>query len=159
PVLLELKAGYQLVLTIPHRTETNPERLAARHRETEIAHQKFAKLLETSGDVRDFITENVRLFNGTPGDSRSFDLLDGLLDDQVYRLASWRVAGDEVNYRRFFDINELAAIRMEDPRVFSETHRLILRLVRDGVVTGLRIDHPRRLYAPRAHFRPLQPPR
>ena len=154
--LLELKAVYQLLLTMPHRTETDPERLAARHREAEIAHQKFARLLETSGDVRDFITENVRLFNGTPGDARSFDLLDGLLQDQVYRLASWRVAGEEVNYRRFFDINELAAIRMEDPRVFAETHRLILELVRDGIVTGLRIDHPDGLYAPGEYFRRLQ---
>jgi (1->4)-alpha-D-glucan 1-alpha-D-glucosylmutase len=154
--LLELKAVFQLLLTIPHRTETDPERLAARHRETEIAHQKFAKLLETSGDVRDFITENVRLFNGTSGNSRSFDLLDGLLHDQVYRLASWRVAGEEVNYRRFFDINELAAIRTEDPRVFAETHRLILRLVREGIVTGLRIDHPDGLYAPGEYFRRLQ---
>ena len=154
--LLELKAVHQLLLTIPHRTETNPERLAARHRETEIAHQKFASLLETSGDIRDFITENVRLFNGTPGNPRSFDLLDGLLNDQVYRLAYWRVAGEEINYRRFFDINELAAIRMEDPRVFAETHRLIFRLVREGTVTGLRIDHPDGLYAPGEYFRRLQ---
>ncbi len=153
--LLELKAVYHLLLTIPHRTETDPERLAARHRETEIAHQKFARLLETSGDVRDFITENVRLFNGTPGDPRSFDLLDGLLHDQVYRLAYWRVAGEEINYRRFFDINELAAIRTEDPRVFAETHRLIFRLVREGIVTGLRIDHPDGLYAPGEYFRRL----
>src|SRR5262249_1581354 len=122
--LLELKAIYELLLTIPRRTETNLERVAARHREAEIAIQKFADLLQTSGDVRDFITENVRLFNGTPGAPRSFDLLDGLVHDQVYRLAYWRVAGEEINYRRFFDINELAAIRMEDPRVFAETHRL-----------------------------------
>jgi (1->4)-alpha-D-glucan 1-alpha-D-glucosylmutase len=154
--VLELKAVYQLLLTIPHRTEADPERLAARRRETEIAHQKFAKLLETSGDVRDFIAENVRLFNGTPGNPRSFDLLDGLLQDQVYRLASWRVAGEEINYRRFFDINELAAIRTEDPRVFAETHRLILRLIRQGIVTGLRIDHPDGLYAPGEYFRRLQ---
>jgi hypothetical protein len=90
--LLELKAIYELLLTIPRRTETNLERLAARYREAEIAVQKFAGLLETSGDVRDFITENVRIFNGTPGDPRSFDLLDELLHDQVYRLAYWRVA-------------------------------------------------------------------
>jgi len=154
--LLELKAIYELLLTIPRRTETNLELLAARHREAEIAIQKLAGLLETSGDVRDFITENVRIFNGTPGDPRSFDLLDGLLHDQVYRLAYWRVAGEEINYRRFFDINELAAIRMEDPRVFAETHRLILGLVREGIVTGLRIDHPDGLYAPGEYFRRLQ---
>ncbi|HWN92786.1 MAG TPA: malto-oligosyltrehalose synthase, partial [Verrucomicrobiae bacterium] len=154
--LLELKSVYQMLLTIPHRTETDRELLAARHRETEIAYQKLAKLLEASGDVRDFISENVRLFNGAPGDPRSFDLLDGLLHDQVYRLAYWRVAGEEINYRRFFDINELAAIRTEDPRVFAETHRLILRLVREGIVTGLRIDHPDGLYAPGEYLRRLQ---
>src|SRR5213594_1218891 len=154
--LLELKSVYEMLLTIPHRTETDRELLAARHRETDIAYQKFAKLLEASGDVRDFISENARLFNGTPGDHRSFDLLDGLIHDQVYRLAYWRVAGEEINYRRFFDINELAAIRTEDPRVFAETHRLILRLVREGIVTGLRIDHPDGLYAPGEYFRRLQ---
>jgi len=154
--LLELKSVYQMLLTIPHRTETDRELLAARHRETDIAYQKLAKLLEESGDVRDFISENVRLFNGAPGDPRSFDLLDGLLHDQVYRLAYWRVAGEEINYRRFFDINELAAIRTEDPRVFAETHRLILRLVREGIVTGLRIDHPDGLYAPGEYLRRLQ---
>jgi len=54
--------------------------------------------------------------------SKSFDLLDQLLSYQVYRLAYWRVASEEINYRRFFDINELAAIRMEDPAVFLSSH-------------------------------------
>src|SRR5205814_1977544 len=79
-------------------------------------------------------------------------LLDGLLDAQVYRLAFWRVAGEEINYRRFFDINELAAIRMEEPEVFAAAHRLLFRLVRDGIVTGLRIDHPDGLYRPAEYF-------
>src|SRR5262249_2541833 len=81
----------------------------------------------------------------------------GLLHDQVYRLASWRVAGEEVNYRRFFDINELAAIRTEDPRVFAKRHRLILRLIREGIVTGLRIENPDRRYTPGDNFNPPQP--
>ena len=71
-------------------------------------------------------------------------------------MAFWRVAGEEINYRRFFDINELAAVRMEDPRVFAETHRLVLRLVGEGAVTGIRVDHPDGLYAPAAYFRQLQ---
>jgi (1->4)-alpha-D-glucan 1-alpha-D-glucosylmutase len=106
--------------------------------------------------VRAFVEDNVRIFNGTPGEPRSFDLLDALLDDQAYRVASWRVAGEEINYRRFFDINELAAIRMEEPEVFAETHRLVFRLVGEGVVTGLRVDHPDGLYAPAEYFRRLQ---
>ncbi|PYN14429.1 MAG: malto-oligosyltrehalose synthase, partial [Candidatus Rokuibacteriota bacterium] len=94
--------------------------------------------------------------NGTPGDPRSFDALDALLDEQAYRAAFWRVAGEEINYRRFFDINELAAIRMEVPEVFAETHRLVFRLVSEGVVTGLRVDHPDGLYAPAEYFQRLQ---
>ncbi len=66
------------------------------------------------------------VFNGTAGDPRSFDRLDALLGEQVYRLAFWRVAGEEINYRRFFDINELAAIRMEVPEVFAAAHRAAL---------------------------------
>ena len=86
----------------------------------------------------------------------SFDLLDQLINAQPYRLAFWRVAGEEINYRRFFDINELAAIRTETPEVFQATHQLILQLVAEGKVTGLRVDHPDGLRDPAAYFRQLQ---
>jgi (1->4)-alpha-D-glucan 1-alpha-D-glucosylmutase len=156
PALLELKSLITWFVTIPPRTETDPERLAARKRETEIGRQRLAALVKESGDVRDFVDDNVRLFNGTEGNPESFDLLDALIDDQVYRVAFWRVAAEEINYRRFFDVNELAAIRMEEPEVFAEAHRLILRLIGDGVVTGLRIDHPDGLFAPAQYFQRLQ---
>jgi (1->4)-alpha-D-glucan 1-alpha-D-glucosylmutase len=68
--------------------------------------------------------------------------LDGLLSKQVWRLSYWRVATEEANYRRFFDINSLAAVRMEDPVVFQKEHELALRLVRESKVAGLRVDHP-----------------
>ena len=68
--------------------------------------------------------------------------LHELLEDQVYRLAYWRVAAEEINYRRFFDVTELAGIRVEDELVFEHVHRLIFRWVREGGVTGLRVDHP-----------------
>ncbi|HEY1587073.1 MAG TPA: malto-oligosyltrehalose synthase, partial [Polyangia bacterium] len=84
------------------------------------------------------------------------DLLEEILDHQAYRLAHWRVAGEEINYRRFFDINSLAAIRMEDERVFHDTHQLVFRLLDEGKITGLRIDHPDGLYAPSSYFRRLQ---
>ena len=138
------------------RTETAPEAVAERAREKEVAKRRLGALCESSPRVRDFVDENLRLFNGTPGDPRSFDLLERLLDSQAYRLAFWRVAGEEINYRRFFDVNGLAAIRMEDPRVFAEAHRLVLGLVRDGKASGLRIDHPDGLHAPSAYFRRLQ---
>ena len=106
--------------------------------------------------MRQFVDANIAAFNGRVGEPRSFDLLQRLLDAQAYRLAFWRVAGEEINYRRFFDVNGLAAIRMEDPRVFAEAHRLVLTLIGEGLATGLRIDHPDGLYAPAAYFRRLQ---
>ena len=118
--------------------------------------RRLAALAAESEPVRRFIEENVAPFNGTPGDPRSFDLLDELLEQQCYRLAYWRVAPDEINYRRFFDINDLAALSMERPEVFEAAHRLILRLVAEGKVDGLRIDHPDGLYDPAQYFRRLQ---
>src|SRR5262249_14577196 len=99
---------------------------------------------------------NVALFNGRPGDPRSFDQLDELLEHQCYRLAYWRVAPDEINYRRFFDINDLAALSMERPDVFEAAHGLVLRLLAEGKLDGLRIDHPDGLYDPAQYFRRLQ---
>jgi (1->4)-alpha-D-glucan 1-alpha-D-glucosylmutase len=138
------------------RTDTSPAAVADRAREKEVAKRRLAALCEASPAVREFVDANVAIFNGRPGEPRSFDLLDRLLDGQAYRLAFWRVAGEEINYRRFFDVNGLAAIRMEEPRVFAAAHRLVLALVRDGKATGLRIDHPDGLYAPAAYFRRLQ---
>jgi (1->4)-alpha-D-glucan 1-alpha-D-glucosylmutase len=73
-----------------------------------------------------------------------------------YRLSYWRVASDEINYRRFFDINDLAALRMENETVFDATHRFAFELVREGAVEGLRIDHPDGLFDPAAYFKRLQ---
>jgi (1->4)-alpha-D-glucan 1-alpha-D-glucosylmutase len=155
PDLGELKSLIAWFTTLPARPEAT-----APGGDGEPALQRGRKrltaLLAAAPAVRAFVADNVRIFNGTPGDPRSFDLLDGLLDEQAYRLAYWRVAGEEINYRRFFDINELAAIRMEESRVFAETHRLVFRLVGEGIVTGLRVDHPDGLYAPAEYFRRLQ---
>jgi len=84
---------------------------------------------------------DARELNGTPGDPSSFDALHELLEQQPYRLAWWRTANREVNYRRFFDIGDLISIRQEEPAVFEATHGFVLDLVSRGVVTGLRIDH------------------
>jgi (1->4)-alpha-D-glucan 1-alpha-D-glucosylmutase len=138
------------------RIDTSPEAVADRAREKEVAKRRLAALCEASPRVREFVDENVRAFNGRVGDRRSFDLLERLLDAQAYRLAFWRVAGDEINYRRFFDVNSLAAIRMEEPFVFAAAHRLVLALVHAGKASGLRIDHPDGLYEPPAYFRRLQ---
>ena len=122
----------------------------------EAARRRLAALARRSPAVRAFVESRVALFNGRPGVPESFDLLDALLDRQRYRLAFWRVAADEINYRRFFNINELAAVRVEDAGVFEFSHRLVFRLLAEGRVQGLRIDHSDGLYDPPAYFRALQ---
>src|SRR5688500_19521287 len=91
-----------------------------------------------------------------PGNARSFDLLDRLLEAQSYRLAFWRVAAEEINYRRFFAINELAAIRQEEPAVFAAAHGLLLDLLATGRASGVRLDHPDGLWDPAGYARDLQ---
>nr|MDQ6913921.1 malto-oligosyltrehalose synthase [Verrucomicrobiota bacterium] len=151
---------FQSIITglenLPRRNETDPERVALRAREKEIIKRRLDRRCQEAPQVRDAIEKAVAQINGTPGDSRSFDRLDQLLNDQAYRLAFWRVAAEEINYRRFFDINDLAAIRMELPEVFDATHQLLLELVRQKSVTGLRIDHPDGLYLPKEYFAKLQ---
>ncbi|MBI4736167.1 MAG: malto-oligosyltrehalose synthase [candidate division NC10 bacterium] len=156
PHLQEYQSIITALTNLPPRTETAPDRVRERMREKEVIRRRLARLVEACGPVRASIEETVRIFNGKRGDPRSFDPLDRLLDDQAYRLADWRVAAEEINYRRFFDINELAAIRMENPAVFRETHRLILQLVAEGKVTGLRLDHPDGLFDPPRYFHALQ---
>ncbi|ATG55063.1 malto-oligosyltrehalose synthase [Brachybacterium ginsengisoli] len=82
--------------------------------------------------------------------------LADLLDRQWYRLASWKVADDELNYRRFFDVDTLAAIRVELPEVFEATHATLLRLQGEGIIDGYRIDHPDGLADPRGYLRDLE---
>ncbi len=141
---------------LPSRHETSTEKIAERNREKEAIKRRIAALCDSCPAIHKFINNNVRIWNGIPGKPESFDLLDNLLRRQAYRLAYWRVAAEEINYRRFFDINELAAICMEDPRVLQRTHSLVFQLVEQGKVTGLRIDHPDGLYEPVQYFARLQ---
>jgi (1->4)-alpha-D-glucan 1-alpha-D-glucosylmutase len=151
---------YQSILTsishLPSQNEKNPERLEERQREKEVIKRRLKRLCDECSVVQDFIQENVTEFNGRKGDPRSFDLLDELLQQQAYRLSFWRVAADEINYRRFFDVNELAAVCMERPEVFDAAHTLVLQLLRDGQLDGLRIDHADGLYDPTAYLWQLQ---
>jgi (1->4)-alpha-D-glucan 1-alpha-D-glucosylmutase len=151
---------YQSILTalshLPPRSETDAQKVAERQREKEVIKRRLTTLTEQSPAMDMFLRQNAVLFNGDTAEPHSFDLLDDLLNEQAYRLAFWRVAADEINYRRFFDINELAALSMEKAEVFADTHELIFRLLREGKVTGLRIDHPDGLYDPRQYLVRLQ---
>src|SRR5438477_5796082 len=153
-------AELQSILTaleyLPKRTETDPKRIAERIREKEIIKRRLERRCVEAPQVQQAIEKALAKINGEPGDPRSFDALDELLNAQSYRLAFWRVAAEEINYRRFFDVNDLAAIRIELPKVFDTVHRLVLDLVGTGAVTGLRIDHPDGLYLPREYFEKLQ---
>ena len=141
---------------LPPRTEVSPVKIEERFREKEIIKRRIAALYGSCSTVRSAIEETIRTFNGVVGEPHSFDLLDTLIDAQPYRPAFWRVATEEINFRRFFDINDLAAIRVELPAVFEDTHRLVFRLLAEGRVTGLRIDHPDGLWDPPSYFRRIQ---
>jgi len=156
PDLLELQSVLTAISHLPARTETDRARVLERRREKEVIKRRLHALWERSGAVRAHLEENIRLLNGDPEDPASFDALDALLNGCCYRLADWRVAGEEINYRRFFDVNGLAAIRVEDPEVFQEAHALVFRLLEEGKVHGLRIDHPDGLFDPTGYFLDLQ---
>jgi (1->4)-alpha-D-glucan 1-alpha-D-glucosylmutase len=156
PPLVEYQSILTAIRHLPERMETDPGKVAEHQREKEVIKRRLATLTAESERARAFIEQNITQFNGRPGEARSFDLLDLLLEHQCYRLAFWRVAPDEINYRRFFDINELAALSMERAEVFEASHGLILRLLAEGKLDGLRIDHPDGLYDPAQYFRRLQ---
>jgi (1->4)-alpha-D-glucan 1-alpha-D-glucosylmutase len=139
---------------LPSRTMTDPHSVEERKRDKEIFKQRLAVLAAKHPALDRFIRGRVEEINRVPqvaGESQ----LHQLLEQQAYRLANWRVAGDEINYRRFFDINELAGLRTEEPEVFSATHSLVLSLVQSGVIDGLRIDHADGLYDPVAYYQRL----
>ena len=156
PPLMELLSIITALQHLPSVDEDDPEKKDERYREKEIIKKRLNQLIEESSEVAEFIEQNITIINGNKDDRKSFELLDRLLSHQVYRLSYWRVATEEINYRRFFDINGLAAIRMEEPEVFRETHPLLLRLIRERVVTGVRVDHVDGLYDPFSYLHQLQ---
>jgi (1->4)-alpha-D-glucan 1-alpha-D-glucosylmutase len=141
---------------LPPHTSSEPERSSRRQREVPYLLRRFVELVNRSAEVREYVQSAVERINGTPGDSHSFDALHELLEAQVYRLAHWRVSAEEINYRRFFDVNNLIGLRMEDPQVFAATQKLIRRLLAEDAVIGLRIDHPDGMFNPPQYFMRLQ---
>jgi (1->4)-alpha-D-glucan 1-alpha-D-glucosylmutase len=140
---------------LPPREHAARAQRDQRNLDKEVGKGRLALLARSNTHVAAAIERSLAAINGRPDEPASFDALHELLEAQPYRLAYWRVAQDEVNYRRFFDINELAALRQENPAVFESTHRLVAALVNEGSVDALRVDHPDGLYDPRAYFRRL----
>jgi (1->4)-alpha-D-glucan 1-alpha-D-glucosylmutase len=156
PNVLEFQSIITAFGHLPSRQEVSSESVAERNRDKEINKRRLAELCARSPGIPDGITAAVDLINGSPDDPSSFDELHELIKAQAYRLANWRVASDDINYRRFFDTNDLAGICMENENVFQATHRLILELVAEHKVDGLRIDHPDGLYDPAQYFERLK---
>jgi (1->4)-alpha-D-glucan 1-alpha-D-glucosylmutase len=154
--VLELESILTALSYLPPREETDAAKIRERRREKEIIRRRLLALLEASEVTKAALQEVLARINGSKGDPHSFDQLERLLDGQAYRLSFWRVASDEINYRRFFDINDLAAIRVENPEVFATVHRIPFALVQKGLISGIRIDHPDGLFDPLKYFQDLQ---
>ena len=154
--LLELQSLISAFNHLPGREETVPEKRAERLRDKEIHKRRLAALCARSSETKQFLEQVLQRINGNAGGSASFDALHELIKTQAYRLAYWRVAADDINYRRFFDVNDLAALRQENENVFNQTHEFVLQLLREGKIDGLRIDHPDGLYNPQQYFKRLQ---
>jgi (1->4)-alpha-D-glucan 1-alpha-D-glucosylmutase len=156
PDLLEFQSLITAFGHLPARREVSSDRVVERNRDKEINKRRLAELCTRCPEIAAGIREAIGLINGTPADPSTLDELHELIKVQAFRLANWRVAADDINYRRFFDTNDLAGICVENENVFQATHRLILELVAEGKVDGLRIDHPDGLHDPAQYFQRLK---
>ncbi|HEU5081012.1 MAG TPA: malto-oligosyltrehalose synthase [Opitutaceae bacterium] len=134
------------------------EPLLANARSQQIEHLKrrLATLLDQTPKLKTTLENRLATLNGKPGDPRSFDELDAILEKQHYRMARWKAGVHEINYRRFFAVDSLVGLRMENPHVFHESHLLLRHLVKEGRVQGLRIDHIDGLWDPQEYLERLQ---
>jgi (1->4)-alpha-D-glucan 1-alpha-D-glucosylmutase len=148
PDLLEIESIVTATRHLPTRLDTEPHLVRERQREKEIVKRRIDALCTGSAAARDALERSLKAINGEPGKPRTLDALEALLADQAYRLSYWGVAAEEINYRRFFDINDLAAIRVEESQVLEAVHARAFALLRAGKATGLRIDHVDGLFDP-----------
>ncbi|MDV6374962.1 malto-oligosyltrehalose synthase [Deinococcus arenicola] len=151
-VLAELSSLSRSMESLPRSFSsalTDGDRVG-RAQELEVMTRRLRTLLDASAETREAMAAALAAINADTAH------LDTLISEQNYRLAFWKVAAEEINYRRFFDINDLAALRMEDPRVFAWAHTTLFELIRGGVIHGVRLDHTDGLYDPAGYFQALQ---
>lgn len=135
---------------LPGPEETDQARKDRRHRDKEIVRRYLAELLDSRPILRRAVEAEVEALVA------DFDRLDEMHEAQNYRLAYWRLARSDLGYRRFFDINSLIGLRMEDPLVFYTTHRRVLEWLADGSLSGVRVDHPDGLRDPTGYLERLR---
>lgn len=140
-------------LPVPSASESTEE-AQERNRQNTTLHHELAKLIETDDLISD-LEQVLAALNGKPGDPASFDNLHQILEEQNYRLAFWKSGTQEINYRRFFAINTLVGLNMEEESVFEESHRLLKNLIEKGIVTGVRVDHIDGLWDPEQYLQRL----
>lgn len=151
--LAELLEGVE---RLPPRTATDLDHIEERRRSSREIKQRLWQLFQGDAEARRTLEQTLLVFNGTRGAPTSFDLLDRLLSEQAYRVAYWKTAAEEINYRRFFDINELVGLRVEDPEVFEARHRRIIQDAQEGRITGVRVDHIDGMLDPAGYLYRLQ---
>jgi (1->4)-alpha-D-glucan 1-alpha-D-glucosylmutase len=137
-------------LRLPSPESADREAVMARHRDKTVIYGLLKRLCEEVPEVNAAMTRAVDELNGDK------DALDEVLNHQQYRLAYWRTADQELGYRRFFDVNTLIGLRMEREHVFEATHRRILEWLENGVLDGVRVDHPDGLRDPQQYFERLR---
>jgi (1->4)-alpha-D-glucan 1-alpha-D-glucosylmutase len=124
--------------------------ILARDRDKKVLNRLLERLCAEEGDLCRAIDNTLDEYN------RSADDMDAFLSAQNYRLAYWKTADQQLGYRRFFDVNTLIGLRVEREHVFEETHALILRWIEQGVIDGVRVDHPDGLRDPLEYFKRLR---
>ncbi|MCO6456615.1 MAG: malto-oligosyltrehalose synthase [Pirellulaceae bacterium] len=152
PTVADIRRVLDLLATLPRRARRVRRRFNLPLDEVETWLGQLAQRIEMLPQVHDWAVRTAEQFGaGETGQRR----LKKLLDAQSYRLVYWRQAARAINYRRFFDINDLIALRQEDPEVFQETHALVGRWIREGLLNGLRVDHLDGLRDPAGYLRRL----
>lgn len=151
PDLVKLLGILYVLRTLPSGAE-----IRERHDQLKFIKKTLWELYTNNPHIQRFIDENVCTFNGVSGRPETFALLDNLLSEQLFRLSFWKVATEEINYRRFFNINQLLSVRVEDEEVFRRTHSRIFALIDAEHINGLRIDHIDGLYDPKQYLARLR---
>ncbi len=145
----ELAALADGFAALPPGMMADPVAVAERHDQKVRLSAELARLCAGEARLADAVDGELAALN------HDLDRLDQILRRQNYRLAYWRTASEELDYRRFFNIETLVGVRVEDPKVFAATHMLVLDLVRDGTLDGLRVDHVDGLVDPQGYLQML----
>lgn len=151
-MLREWADAFQVLVPPGSRPAPNPE-IPERF---DALKEKLSQALDRDPNLRAMLDSHLEKLNGRKGDPSSFDPLDRILENQHYRLARWKTGIYAINYRRFFAIDTLVGLRMENPEVFNASHGLLALLLRGNKVTGLRIDHIDGLWDPQEYLERLQ---